>query len=220
VLAWTWVALMAVLGVTAGQVYYAAGLTPALVAAGAVAAERWSARARWATVALVGVSAALFVPSALPVLPPSRLDGTFWGAISEPQREMVGWPRLVDQVATAYRSIPAAERSRAAVFTTNYGEAGAVEEFGPARGLPSTAYSGHNGFAAWGPPPVDGPVVVVWEGEPRDAAPSEWFTGCRSFGPVVTGIKNEEAREATVWACAGPVGGWRAVWPQLTHLSS
>lgn len=219
-LAWTWLVLMVILGVTAGQVYYPAGLYPALIAAGAVMVERRSAQARRSAVRFVVVSAAVTLPSALPLLPPATLDGTPWGVISEPQREMVGWPALVDQVAAAYRSFPPARAGRVSVFTANYGEAGAVEEYGPSRGLPRTAYSGHNGFADWGPPPQDGPVVVVWQGEPRDAAPSPWFTGCRSFGPVVTGIGNEEGTAATVWACDSPAGGWRAVWPHLTHLSA
>ena len=220
-LAWTWLVLMVLLAVTAGQVYYPAGLYPVLIAAGAVAAERWSAAARRTTVAFLVVSAGVVLPASLPLLTPATLSATFWGAISEPQREMVGWPTLVDTVAAAYRSIPAAARPQAVVFTANYGEAGAVEEYGPARGLPAMAYSGHNGFADWGPPPADdGPVVVVWEGRPRDAAPSAWFDGCRSFGRVDTGVDNEEGREATVWACTGPVGGWLALWPRLTHLSA
>jgi hypothetical protein len=211
---------MVIFGITAGQVYYPAGFYPVLIAAGAVVVERRSARARRAAVGFVVVSAAVTLPAALPLLPPATLNGTFWGAISEPQREMVGWPGLVDQIAAAYRSFPPAERAAASVFTANYGEAGAVEEYGPSRGLPGTAYSGHNGFAGWGPPPQDGPVVVVWERGPRGAPPSRWFTGCRSFGPVVTGVDNEEGDRATVWACDGPVGGWRDVWPQLTHLSA
>jgi hypothetical protein len=213
--------LMAVLTVTAGQVYYAAGLYPALIAAGAVTVERLARRRRRVAVGLVAVSAALLAPAALPILSPAALDGSPWAALSEVQLEMVGWPGLVDQVATAYRSIPEAERARAVVLTSNYGEAGAVEEYGPARGVPTPVYSGHNGFAAWGPPPsADGPVVVVWQSDPVGVPPSEFFTGCRTFGPVVTGVHNEESEDTTVWACTGPVGGWTAVWPRLSHLSA
>ena len=220
-LAWAWVVAFLLFVVTAGQVYYLAGLYPVLIAAGAVAVERWRRRRAVAMVALVVVTAALLVPSVLPVLSPSELDASPWAALSEPQLDMVGWPALVDQVAAAYRTIPAPDRARAVVFTNNYGEAGAVEEYGPARGVPVPAYSGHNGFAGWGPPPVaDGPVVVVREGDPAGSAPSRWFTGCRSAGPVVTGVRNEESRFAQVWTCTGTVGGWTAIWPQLTFLAA
>jgi len=220
-LAWAWVVALALFVVTAGQVYYLTGLYPVLIAAGAVAVERWRPLGRRAVVALVVVTATLFAPAALPVLPPSRLDTPPWGELDEPQREMVGWPALVDQVAAAYRSVPEPDRARAVVFTSNYGEAGAVEEYGPARGVPGPAYSGHNGFADWGPPPVaDGPVVVVWESDPAGTPPSTWFTGCRSAGPVVTGVRNEEGRYARVWVCTGTVGGWPAIWPRLAHLSA
>jgi len=53
-----------------------------------------------------------------------------------------------------WRRIPPAERARAAIFTDNYGEAGAIELLG-SRSLPRP-YSGHNGFSEWGqPPPSD-----------------------------------------------------------------
>jgi hypothetical protein len=219
-LAWAWPVLMLFFTLTAGQVYYAVGIYPALIAAGAVAVEQRTRRVRRAMVLGVAASALLLVPVALPVLSPSTLDRTPWAALSEPQREMVGWPSLVDRVAVAYASFPAAQRARTVVVTSNYGEAGAVEEYGPSRGVPRPAYSGHNGFAAWGPPPQDdAPAVVVHQSDPP-GSPPPGFTGCRSFGRIVTGVHNEESQGATVWACAGVAGGWRAAWPSLTHLSA
>ena len=58
------------------------------------------------------------------------------------------------------------------IFTRNYGQAGAVELYGPELGLPQP-YSGHMSYAEWGPPPEsDAPVVVV-------GPPPSVFTGCR-----------------------------------------
>jgi 4-amino-4-deoxy-L-arabinose transferase-like glycosyltransferase len=211
-LAWAWVTLMVVFAVTAGQVYYAAGIYPALIAAGAVAAERWPRRRL--LVAWTAVGAVVMLPASLPVLPPRILDDTVWSGLAEPLRESVGWPGLAEQVAAVRRSLPEAQRATAVVVTSNYGEAGGIEEYGPALGVPRPAYSGHNGFAAWGPPPANaGPVILVWQGDP-----SPWFAGCTPRGRVVTGVDNEEGEEATVYLCTGPVGDWAQVWPRLTRL--
>jgi hypothetical protein len=50
---------------------------------------------------------------------------------------------------------------RAVIFTFNYGEAGAIDRYGPGLGL-THAYSGHNAYGDWEPPP-DGaaPVITV-----------------------------------------------------------
>jgi hypothetical protein len=214
VLAWAWLFVVVFFALTAGQGYYPAGMYPALVAAGAVVVERW--RLRWGVVGLVAVSSLLVVPAALPVLSPTALAGSGWSGLGETLRETVGWPQLVDQVSGAYDSIPAAERATAGIVTANYGEAGAVDRYGPAHGLPE-AWSGHNGFGLWGPPPAStAPVVVVWE----DGAPTGFFTGCRPVGPVVGPVTNEETSRAAVYVCAGPIGGWARDWRRLVHLSS
>jgi 4-amino-4-deoxy-L-arabinose transferase-like glycosyltransferase len=218
-LGWCSLVVLGVFAVTAGQGYYPGGIYPALIAAGAVAVERsrrLGGRPRWAVVGAVAVTSALLVPAALPVLPPATLGATVWGGIGEQQREMVGWPHLVDLVDQAYRSIPAQQRSRAGIFTANYGEAGAVDRFGPALGLPR-AWSGHNGYGLWGPPPADvSPVVVVWE----DGPPDRRFSGCRRTARVTAPVSNEESDRASVYVCDGPVDGWAAAWPRLAHLSS
>jgi Dolichyl-phosphate-mannose-protein mannosyltransferase len=214
VLAWAWLVVLVFFAVTAGQGYYPAGIYPALIAAGAVVVEQW--RARWAVVVMVAVSSALLLPAALPLLSPATLAGSPWNDLGETQRETVGWPQLVAQVASAYDSLPAAERATAGIVTANYGEAGAIDRYGAAHGLPE-AWSGHNGFGLWGPPPAStAPVVVVWE----DGPPTGLFSGCRLVGPVLGPVRNEETTRAAVYMCAGPANNWGREWPRLRHLSS
>ena len=74
--------------------------------------------------------------------------------------ETIGWPAFVREIATAYRSLPPAQRPATTVLTSNYGEAGAVDHFGPADGLPA-AYSGHMSFWYWGPPPAGATTAIV-----------------------------------------------------------
>jgi Dolichyl-phosphate-mannose-protein mannosyltransferase len=214
VLAWTWLTVLVFFVLTAGQVYYPAGTYPVLAAAGAVIVER--RRRRRSVVAWIVALYALFLPAALPILSPAALAASPWNGPGETERETIGWPHLVDEVALAYRTIPPAQRTHAGIYANNYGEAGAVDRFGAARGLPH-AWSGHNGYGLWGPPPQDvGPVVVVWE----DGPPTEFFNDCNEFAKITAPVSNEESDRAAVYVCSGPIGGWAAAWPRLAFLSS
>ena len=82
----------------------------------------------------------------LPVLPVSALTPVL--AVNKEQGEQVGWRELTASVARAWAQAGPA----AVIFTRNYGQAGAVERFGPELGLPQP-YSGHMSYAEWGPPP-------------------------------------------------------------------
>ena len=63
-------------------------------------------------------------------------------------------PEPADSVARVAGTLTAAERSRAIVVVGNYGEAGALEQFGAGR-LPPIACQ-HNNWYLWGPPDWDG----------------------------------------------------------------
>jgi hypothetical protein len=65
-------------------------------------------------------------------------------------RAYIGWPELADQTASAWRSLPAAERANGAIVARNYAEASALEHYGPSRELPSVL-SGHLTWQFWRP---------------------------------------------------------------------
>ena len=128
-------------------------------------------------------------------------------------------PRLVEAVATAWRQIPAEQRGSAVIYAGNYGEAAAIDRFGPAYGLP-TPYSGHMSYADWGPPPAaaTGPVLVV--SHRGDASLGRVFTGCRLVGRFDNGygVDNEE-QGVPLRLCDGPQAPWPVLWPALRHYS-
>jgi hypothetical protein len=202
---------------TGGKPYYALPLLLVLTAAGC------EPLARWGRTPIVAAGAALaLVTSALvtlPVLPVSALGAVT--PINPEQGEQVGWPQLADAVAAGWSQIPAADRDRAVVFTTNYGEAGAVDRYGPERGLP-TPYSGHMSFADWGPPPADknGPVLLVVYPDPgARTGLLRHFTGCRDVAKVDNGhdVDNEE-QGAQIVLCDGPLTPWAQLWPDLRRF--
>ena len=186
-----------------GKPYYTMPLLVLLVAAGAEPAWRWVLRHRvWASAAAVA-GALVSVLIALPVLPVGALGPVL--AVNPEQGEQVGWRELTASVAQAW----AQAGPGAVIFTHNYGQAGAVERYGPEYGLPQP-YSGHMSYADWGPPPdsASGRVVVVG---PRHAA----FTGCLVVVTHEAVIENEE--DGTEVAVCDPVD-WSRVWPELRRF--
>jgi hypothetical protein len=154
--------------------YYVAPAYPMMLAAGAV---WWEARPKLAR-ALVASVTVLFgliaAPAVLPVLPPDQLLTYLRGIGIAPQKSEVhhdgplpqhfsdqfGWPEMVQQVAGIFDRLPPEERRVARVLAGNYGEAGAINKFGPAYGIPP-AISGHQGHIYWGYGDSTGDVLVL-----------------------------------------------------------
>lgn len=215
-LGWAWVLLAAAFLVTAGKPYYLAGLFPVLLAAGSLAVDGWLEPGRrrlrrGALAAAVVASGAVAATLALPLLPANRFGPVL--AMNEDVGERIGWPELAAQVAEVRAALPSGER--VVILTANYGEAGAIDRYGPALGLPP-AYSGHNGYGLWRiPPGRRGPVIVV--GRPPGLARA--LSGCRVRARVNNGagVDNEEAG-APIRVCRAPRREWSELWPRLRRL--
>jgi hypothetical protein len=202
------------------QPYYPVGLLVVLFAAGWVpVAEVWPRiGGRWRAVAVVllGVNVAVSAVVGLPLVPVGVVGRTPVPAINQTAADQVGWPTYVDEIATVYRALPPADRSRAVVIASNYGEAGAVDRFGPARGL-DQVYSGHNELYAVARPPDGTEVVVLVGGQVRRVAAD--FTSCRQVATLDNrvGVDNEEQGEP-VTVCRGPRADWTTLWPVFRHI--
>ncbi|MDQ3722259.1 MAG: glycosyltransferase family 39 protein [Actinomycetota bacterium] len=215
-LAWTWVVLACVFMVTAGKPYYLAGLLPALIGAGAVAADGWLERGRTGVrrgllVAAIATGGLTSMVIALPVLPLEDVGPVI--ALNEDVGETIGWPQFARTVARVARAQPGGQH--AVILTGNYGQAGAIDRYGRALGLP-TAYSGHNAYGEWGPPP-DGsaPVIAVGLGARDLAQLRDCIVAARIDNGV--GVDNAEQGRA-VMVCRGPRLPWSRQWPALRRL--
>ncbi len=223
---WRWLrfvpityAVMAVLYLAGnGHAYYLASLYPLLLGLGAPPTADWTMRAPRRTsllAAAIVLSAAISALIALPLLPERDLQGSVVMALNPAQDETVGWPRFVQTVSSAWRQIPPGERQHTAVFTANYGEAGAIDLLGSALRLPR-AYSGHNGFSEWGiPPAADTRVLLVGYEDAAEAVP--YFEHCRTLRTVNNGVGlNNEEQGLPVMLCR-TAGRWSTLWPHLRH---
>jgi Dolichyl-phosphate-mannose-protein mannosyltransferase len=173
-----YVLLFALFAIQNAKFYFLAPAYPMLFAAGALTLERFVRRRNWnwlkpayAAVLLVGGIA--LAPMVVPILPVETLANITGaggdagikqerrkeGALPQHFADRFGWENMAASVGRVYDSLPAEDRSRACVFTANYGEAGAVDFFGERYGLPR-AISGHNSYYVWGPGGCSGEVVI------------------------------------------------------------
>ncbi len=177
-LGWTYAILYVVLTVQQAKFYFLAPTYPMLFAAGAV---WWSGllrqRGRWAVpVYLVALTVVGLVtaPLALPLLPVETIaryvnpaataqqERLEIGVLPQHLADRFGWPEMAATVAEVYRALPPEEQARACIVGDNYGEAGAIDFFGGALGLPK-AISEHNSYYLWGPGDCSGETVIVIE---------------------------------------------------------
>jgi 4-amino-4-deoxy-L-arabinose transferase-like glycosyltransferase len=225
---WAWVVLAIVFMTAGGKPYYLAGLLPALIGAGAVEVDGWLGRGRTGLreaglVGAIAASGAVSLLIALPVLPADKAGPVI--ALNEDVGETIGWPEFARTVAGVHRSLP--NPDNAVILAGNYGEAGAIDRYGPGLGLPR-AHSGHNAYGDWGPPPDgSGPVIVVGYDRPDSpVSPSRVSENlatnldeCRAVATVGNdaGVENQE-QGRSVLLCDGPRRPWSRVWPELRHL--
>jgi dolichyl-phosphate-mannose-protein mannosyltransferase len=183
VLGWTYVLLLVTMIVLKAKNYYLAPIYPMLFAAGAVAIESWFERREWsrarawpkaALAAYVFAAGAMAAPAILPFLSPEGLlayqrrigaappktEVRHEGPLEQRLGDQFGWRELVRDVARIYHSLPPEERKRTGIFASNYGEAGAINLFGPAYALPP-AICAHQNHYFWGPPKPE-PENLIW----------------------------------------------------------
>jgi hypothetical protein len=193
-----------------GRDYYMAPAYPMLFAGGSVllSKSRWM----WSAIAAGGALGILL----LPVAP---INSTLWNQVSSKMydfREEAGWQDFVAEIAAVRDSLPADERAHAGVFANNYGEAGAIDLYGPARGLPS-AISGMNSYWYRGhPDPAITTLIVL--GDTCEAA-SKYVKSCEVAGKISNryGVRNDEAG-LNILICRGLRRSWQEIWPELQRF--
>jgi hypothetical protein len=82
------------------------------------------------------------------------------GLVPQHFADMLGWQTLVQTLARANAGLTPAEQREAVILTRDYGQASAVDFFGPRYGLPR-AISGHNSYYLYGTRGASGKVVLA-----------------------------------------------------------
>lgn len=223
-----------ILLLTEGRFYYLAPSYPMLIAAGAVFIERWTARSGRAWLrptygALVALSGAIAGLNTLPLLPPEtyiaytgrmgfsqpKFENRKASALPQLLADRWGWPEMAAATAEVYNKLPPDQRTKTAIFGSNYGEAGAIDFYGPALGLPK-AISGHVNYWYWGTRDYTGESMIVL-GLTREQL-EQVFTKVEAKGTVGNpyAMANENF---TIFLCSQPKG-WHTLqeeWPKLKN---
>jgi hypothetical protein len=154
----------------------------------------------------------------IPVAPLNYGWWKFANSINQLYSDQVGWPELVKTVAAIRDTIPVEERSRLGILTGNYGEAGAINVFGPAYNLPQ-AISGIDSFWLWGygdPPPE---TTIVLGLAPSDV--STLFETCSIVGTNANpyGIQNGETQDhPDILLCRHLRQPWEQFWKYFHYF--
>jgi 4-amino-4-deoxy-L-arabinose transferase-like glycosyltransferase len=200
-----------------GKVYYVDGILPAILAAGSVSAERWTAkahrpRARRVAIGVLALAGTVVIlPSALPLLPIASLHKVS-GATSI--ADGIGWPQLTAEVAAQDAALTRAGQLPTSIFTGTYAEAGALDVYGGPYHLP-LVISGHNTFWLWGPGDVSNTTVLY-----VDAAEQlkPYFASCRQLAVYNPPDQVENNwNDLAIGVCTGPFGSWKTLWPHMKH---
>ena len=214
--------------------YYLAPIYPIYFAAGAM---RWLpvSKSSMTRNVLVGAYALLLlvgfvltVPFSIPVLPPQRLVAWmetmhFKPKDSENHAETIlpqfyadrfGWHEMVEKVARVYNALPPQERTITGIYADNYGEASAINLFGPKYGLP-VAISGHQSYWLWGPNGYTGQEAIMI----TDASPARlkrYFASCNEEA-VLNNPLSMPWEKKPIYLCRGGIHSFAADWKDLKH---
>ena len=230
-LGWTYVFLLAQMLILKGRIYYVEPIYPMLFAAGAVWIESrieelgwdWARRAILIPLTIGGIVAA---PLALPILPVTAAAAysDFWdihkvrvenydsGPLPQFFADMFGWPNQAKIVASVYRSLPPADRAHCVILAANYGEAGAVDYFGTAYGLPR-AISPHNNYYLWGPGDSSEDVVIAVGMDLREL--QTLFGDVQKAATIVDSYAVPDESNLPVYICRNPRLPLSQAWPSL-----
>ena len=228
-LGWTYVITLAIFIALKGKNYYVAPIYPMLFAAGAVGFEKVTPRGwkwfRFVYVVLIVAAGALLAPLTAPILPveayihyqkklgfePPKAENQPTGPLPQYFADEFGWEGMVQEVSRIYHALPPEEQAKTAIFANNYGQAGAIDYFGPKYGLPR-AISGHQSYWLWGPRNYTGEIVIVLGSD--GTGDREHFQSVQVAGRAYNPFSRLDERYY-IFLCRGLKWNLQEIWPVL-----
>ena len=212
--------------------YYAMGLRPFLIAAGAVGVEHFFKNRipRVAIALFILIGTLPVTPIGIPMYKQDRLVQYFkhmeeqYGLVegrrfedgsihSLPQdyADQLGWAELTTVTAKAYNSIP--DKDKVIILCENYGQAGAIDIIGKQYDLPR-AYSFSDSYQYWNPPHFDPDIeYVIFINDEMWNGLGSVFADKKVYGQ----INNINAREygTKVYILSNPNSSFNAYWKDV-----
>jgi hypothetical protein len=227
--AWIFVTVFALLASSgSARPHYLAPAYGAVFAFGAVGLEHLAAGRWWPTVVagvvllLGGVGGA---PIAVPLLSPEQTIAyqNALGIRPREERERGGAlpmhlalffhaEAVLRGVEKVYESLTPADRARVEILTGSFGETGAIDVLGPARGLPRSIGT-HNQYWMWGPGAATGDLMIVVHDSEQQLG--QWFENCERRAEIDCPYCMEMMDAKAVFLCRGARRPLAEMWPEM-----
>jgi hypothetical protein len=225
IVGWMYLVPLLLFVILRGRWYYLGPGYPLLYAAGSVWGEGWlgkmepkKAKGLRGDISLLLAIDILLSTIWMPIAP---LQTKWWNIAASVQgdyKEEVGWQELVREVARIRDTLTPEQRAHLGILAGNYGEAGAINLYGPQYGLPQ-AISGINSFWARGyGNPAPETLIVLGVDWPYL---EKRFTDCRIAGHPSNpyGVINEETGDhPDMYVCGPPKTGWPEFWKTFQYF--
>jgi len=235
-LGWIYVFSFIALLYLQGKAYYLGPAYPALFAGGAIYVERFilAKRMYWlkpVAVIYLLLSGVIFSPYGAPVLPVRYmefycqfmaenvgLDGPLknetgkLGTLPQDYADMHGWKNQVNTVARVFHELTPEEQEQCVIWAGNYGQAGALDFYGPAQGLPAPI-SLNSSYYRWGAGEKPGNVVITI-GIPFDEL-KKHFVKIRRRAMVNHRYAIYYEKDLPIFVCWTPETPLQDLWPTL-----
>ncbi|MBN9299354.1 MAG: glycosyltransferase family 39 protein [Filimonas sp.] len=237
-IAWAFFITLALLVLGHGKSYYSQGAYPVLFAFGAVRLQAWTNK--WWKISMLAFSTLIgirLVPLMLPFRPPASLAGYYtrhplaqkigvlrWEdqqdhSLPQDFADMLSWKEMTRKVSRAYESLDSTEKASTLLFCDNYGQAGAVNYYGPEYHLPS-AYSDNASFLYWMPQDYDRFNVLLLVTDDQQEMQHKFIQEFK-VAQLVDSITNPYAREkgSLIILLKGPSDAFRDAFKHKIELS-
>ena len=170
------------------------------------------------------------IPFGLPIVPPDpmarysaaigittavRTNRGEYLPLPQDYADMLGWRAQAEAVARVYRALPAAEQEQTVLYGGNYGEAGALDLYGPGLARPPVV-SLAGSFFFFGPGERPGYTLILLGVEPEEIR----TISCSSLEladrvPNPWGVPEE--RDVPVVVCRGPSMTLQELWERAAR---
>jgi 4-amino-4-deoxy-L-arabinose transferase-like glycosyltransferase len=178
---WMYLVLFLLFMLQHAKNYFLAPFYPVLFACGTIAMQQFASSRGWHWlgwlranyIPFLVLGGILLAPLTIPMLPVNALvtyvhalggtnvksENSDTGSLPQNFADRFGWEEMAATLSDVYRSLPAEDQAKACIFTSNYGEAGALQFYSSRYDLPPTI-SGHNNYYLWGPGSCSGEVIL------------------------------------------------------------
>ena len=193
--------------------------------------SRWRIALVWTALAAIVAYGLVALPLGVPILRPvvmerytTRLGLTAAnetnrgeeGRLPQDYADMLGWEQQAQTVARVYADLPPEDRARVVIVGGNYGEAGALDFYGPRLGLPRAVFpAGSYWFFGPGDRPGEVAIVLVQDEDLHEL--SRYYASTKIAATLGHPYAVREESRVNVVVARDPRATLQEIWPTFAH---